>query len=112
MAVLLLEKGLQTYPGDTSLETFLAITRAEMEHMQRESAEREAFRNRNQVQDALVDAPVQEPSEVRGLLQRLRIGLVEKLLSRACGKLPDNSSPWMRIDCLHSISDSIWEVVY
>jgi serine/threonine protein kinase len=78
MAVLLLEKGLQTYPGDTSLETFLAITRAEMEHMQRESAEREAFRNRNQVQDALVDAPVQEPSEVRGLLQRLRIGLVEK----------------------------------
>ena len=77
-AVLLLEKALQTYPGDTSLETFLAITREEMEHRQRETAEREEFRKRNAVQDAPVDAPVQEPSEVRGLLQKLRIGIVEK----------------------------------
>ena len=77
-AILLLEKALQTYPGDTSLETFLSITREEMEHKQRESEEREEFRKRNQAQDAPVDAPVQEPSEVRGLLQKLRIGIVEK----------------------------------
>jgi serine/threonine protein kinase len=77
-AILLIEKALQNYPGDTSLETFLAMTREEMEHKQRESAEREAFHKSNQVQDAPIDGPVQEASEVRGLLQTFRIGLVEK----------------------------------
>jgi hypothetical protein len=77
-ALKLLEAALQTYPGDTNLETFLAITRAEIDHKEREDAERAEFQKRNEVQRVAVDSQVQEEADVLELLQELRRKLIEK----------------------------------
>ena len=77
-ALNLLEAALQSYPGDTNLETFLAMTRAEIEHKERVDAERAEFQKRNEIPNADVAPQVQEEAEVLELLQRFRSGLIEK----------------------------------
>jgi eukaryotic-like serine/threonine-protein kinase len=77
-ALKLLEDALRTYPGDTRLETFLSITRAEIEHKEHEEAERAQFRKRNEVQTVAVDSQAQEEAEVFEFLEKLRRGLQEK----------------------------------
>jgi hypothetical protein len=77
-ALKLLEEALRTYPGDTRLETFLSITRAEIEHKEHEEAERAEFQKRNEVQTVAVDSQAQEEAEVLEFLEKLRRGLKEK----------------------------------
>jgi hypothetical protein len=76
-ALELLETALQTYPGDTSLETFLAITRAELDQKQREAAERAEFQERNEERVVTAEPTIQE-AETLELLQSFRSGLMER----------------------------------
>jgi serine/threonine-protein kinase len=77
-ALRLLENALQTYPGEASLETLLAIARSDRDLKQREEAELEEFRKISQAQKEVEHSPVQEDAEVLDLLQSFRIALAEK----------------------------------